>query len=677
MKRSFKKAIAFIVAMALIIPLFSNPAISVKADASDFVTNGYTICEYVGKDTKTTLPVIDKDITYAYLSDYDNLTNLEDLTLAEGYSDFSISSFNSLKKLTLPSSLTTIYIYGCNNLKEITIPANCTSVSIYNCDKLEKINFEKPIRSEEDLEFGYTSIFVSDCAGLKEVSIPNGFNYIDLAYCSNLETIKLEDGITNISVNVLPSLKSMTLPESVTSFAIYATPFTGIKSKSANFDIDGDGIYSDDALISFDTTKETVNVRKGTREIRYQNLSGGIVTTTINLPDSVERICDFAFSGATSLKNLNIPKNVLTIGAYAFEGTAIENLVIPASVRFVDESAFSYFKGNVTVDKDNKYLISYEKGLYTKDEFLDYTDIALIYYPSEETSIKFMPGITRIGTSALVNSSIKKLDLPDTVTSVYFELYNSKVESINIPASVNYMDSTILSAPNLKKFTVDPANEYYTSYKNCLYKKDMSCFIKAPTSLDKIEIYDGCLSASYYALDLISYDPVTDEYKKPTVTIPKSVLTMGYITCGKANIYVDSVAASVITAQNEEELYWSDIYGYDPEPSLIKYEFLDSAKDILSSIYVIDGVSVKKGKKTDITIDLPDGLTIVKKLSKKTNTEVTVKFSSSNKKIAKVNATTGKITGVKKGTCTINVKFTLNKGKKAVTKTFKVKVKVK
>ena len=114
----------------------------------------------------------------------------------------------------------------------------------------------------------------------------------------------------------------------------------------------------------------------------------------------------------------------------------------------------------------------------------------------------------------------------------------------------------------------------------------------------------------------------------------------------------------------------------------LNYELLDSNADLLDSIYVVDSVSLKKGKKTldaglEYGVSMPDGVIKVSKLTAGNNSECLVTFSSSNKKIAKVNKYTGEIKGVKKGTCTINVKCTISNGKKKSSKTFKIKVRVK
>ena len=70
--------------------------------------------------------------------------------------------------------------------------------------------------------------------------------------------------------------------------------------------------------------------------------AGATQLVDITLPTTVTKIGNGAFSGATNLKNVNL--NALTalesIGANAFEGTALTNVVLPASVTTIGNNVF-------------------------------------------------------------------------------------------------------------------------------------------------------------------------------------------------------------------------------------------------------------------------------------------------------------------------------------------------
>lgn len=58
------------------------------------------------------------------------------------------------------------------------------------------------------------------------------------------------------------------------------------------------------------------------------------------IPDSVTSIGDYAFTHCASLKTLVLPQKLVTIGAGAFNNTAITSLTIPASVEVINGNAF-------------------------------------------------------------------------------------------------------------------------------------------------------------------------------------------------------------------------------------------------------------------------------------------------------------------------------------------------
>ena len=92
-------------------------------------------------------------------------------------------------------------------------------------------------------------------------------------------------------------------------------------------------------------------------------------------------------------------------------------------------------------------------------------------------------------------------------------------------------------------------------------------------------------------------------------------------------------------------------------------------------------VSVKKGKSSQIKLNIPDTIVLTRTLSTddikdldKSVMAATVTYKSSNSKILKINSKTGKVIGKAKGSVTVTITVTLKNGKK---KTFKTKVVVK
>ena len=77
--------------------------------------------------------------------------------------------------------------------------------------------------------------------------------------------------------------------------------------------------------------------------------------TSVTLPDNATTIESRAFSGTTELKSIDLKNNVETISDYAFSGSGIKKLVFPGSLKKVEDRAFCKNKAltKLTIDSSN------------------------------------------------------------------------------------------------------------------------------------------------------------------------------------------------------------------------------------------------------------------------------------------------------------------------------------
>ena len=676
MKRSIKKFAAFVLALALAFQAvaFVSPykafadeePVVISAPVGTNAESGYTEEEL----EKLGFSYYGGSSLIGYFGEEADLV----VPSVPGVTYLSLSWNPEVKTLTIPEGIDDVYIGGLYNVEKIVFPSTLKWLEIDSCNELKSLDL--------------SSLNLNGC-------------YI--SYCDKLEDVKLNKA-QNVTLTDLPALKSINIPSNTSYFNIIGTSFDAIKidpNNVSDYKIKNGGLYrtentwDDDSrvkvLAGIDSSLSTINVESGTVIIDQLNLSGQYYKVdTINLPSSVEKINAYAFYGASGLKNINLPKNVISLGAYAFSGTGIESITIPASVTYINGDAFADYDGKVTLAKNTGVLRSYKDGIYVEEEWWGEKEYKLVYYPNDKTTIEFLEGTGDIGENVLKNCSIKELTLPEGLTSLYIDLSNAKsLTTLTLSSTVNYVNTYGLRyAPALMNIFVDENNKSFVSVDGCLYDKEMTTLYLAPTMKEEIRIPEGVLSLGYYAVHN-SYigdeydDP--DNYKEiqPTVYFPKSLENFEWygFSFGKAYVYADTQLAMYLDYMNSDyrEWYPDDQMYLD---SRYDYELLDSPKDLLNSIYVIDSVTVKKGKKTqDAAVNTgvitPYGVLAASKLIVGNNSECQVTFKSSNKKIAKVNKTTGEIKGVKKGTCTINVKCVINTGKKKYSKTFKIKVKVK
>lgn len=93
----------------------------------------------------------------------------------------------------------------------------------------------------------------------------------------------------------------------------------------------GDDIVS--AIGEYAFSPDAEHIREEQREIRKS-------ITKITLPDTIESIGEFTFSGCISLTHINIPKKLTEISDGMFQCTSLERIVIGGNVRKIGDGAF-------------------------------------------------------------------------------------------------------------------------------------------------------------------------------------------------------------------------------------------------------------------------------------------------------------------------------------------------
>ena len=265
----------------------------------------------------------------------------------------------------------------------------------------------------------------------------------------------------------------------------------------------------------YTTLPTTTKIRR--RAFYYNN-----VLAKVNFNKNLEVIDGDAFQATTELKNITFeaPARVKSIGTFAFQGSGLTELNIPASLQTVDWSAFGFSKLKKITVADGSQLQSINKEAFNgckdleeftfegsstlnkiqKDAFSGDDKLKSFVIPEKVTvlergafngasgletiTFKQPATMTIIGEGAFQGAqALKKIELPSTVTTISKDAFNtcSSLTEIVVPASVTSIDPTgFQECAKLEKFKVDKNNNVYSSVDGFLLSKDKTILKSFP-----------------------------------------------------------------------------------------------------------------------------------------------------------------------------------------------------
>lgn len=422
--------------------------------------------------------------------------------------------------------------------------------------------------------------------------------------------------------------------------------------------------------------------------------------TDFNLPSTVTYIGVGAFGGCSSLETLHIPAGLTSNLRAALSGYTEDEIKICYS-----QSAFPN-AGNVTIDENNPVYSIYNGGLYTG------TTLELQLDPSM-TTVEVKDGTTYISEGAFFemsnrnsrtdpfNSLWETIVLPDTVTAIGEAAFRgSTIKNINLPESITEIGPhAFLSCENLEKISIP---EGITELPSRTVSANVSGVFQGCTSLQEVvlpsslqsiddRLFQGCTSLTSVVIpegvQSIGDESFADCTSLTTVTIPDGVVSIGeeaFADCKNIELVVipSSVtevgdwafAASLVDGATvimqgttppsfgNDEIFvenTGDIIFIVPTGSEAAYAEVDELSSYMKdaegnvvqnqdySLTLPDTVSIcpEKSVQLEMVYELPDGANLT--------------FTSSNPAIATVDEQ-GNVTGVADGEATITASITLN-----------------
>ena len=499
---------------------------------------------------------------------FKNNTNLTEIEINEGVTnipDYAFSGCNNVAVLTIPSTVEKIgnYIFSYDS-KLATINYKAvkayTDNSFSNTKSLTTVNFYDGVKYIDYYAF-------QEISSLENITFPESIEYIGenafygtkwasnyytnattgISYIGKVAYLFKNPETDNLSITVKNGTKSLyaglfagadnivdvTLPDSVT--VIGASVFdgcTGMSNITLSDSLETiersafcecyalseitipDSVTYIDSNVFMDCT----NLEEVTLSNSLEYLGGGAFSNSgiveIVIPAALKTIDAYAFENCDSLKKVTFSSTskleTIETGLFLFCYNLTE-VVIPDSVRFINESAFSDSGlQSVTIGKNVEIIGNYAFGFC--DELTDVTFSEnnklksignCAFTDCDNLSEIVVPeGVEFIGSNAFsYNYELVDISLPSTLTSIGESAFYSctSLESIEIPSSVTELSAFIFSF--CSKLSNVKLNEGTSSIQ---YAAFGGC-----TNLNTITIPNSIKSIDFWAFD---YDMVIKGY---------------------------------------------------------------------------------------------------------------------------------------------------------------------
>ena len=276
------------------------------------------------------------------------------ITLPEGLTTIGAQSFygcSELEEVVLPSTVTTFgtttttgtitqTFYNCSSLKSISLPEGLTIIGgnmFYRCSALESVNIPSTVKEIDSNAF-------NGCSSLKNIDLSNVEVVDSSAFsgCTSLTSVDLTNVTTlgSSAFNGCSAIADITLGEKLTSIGSSAFNGTAITEITIPRSVTALPGNVNTTLVSSSIFANCVNLE------------------TVILHDGITAIGTNTFSGCTALKTVKyvtasgeligedgvatLNEGLLILGYGAFNGTAIESVIVPSTLTDIGHSSSSY-----------------------------------------------------------------------------------------------------------------------------------------------------------------------------------------------------------------------------------------------------------------------------------------------------------------------------------------------
>lgn len=422
-----KRLLSILLAAALLIGLV--PTLLLPAAAAGYTSGDFTyelnddgsaiITRYSGSAAALTIPSSLDGHTVKQIGSYafGKNTTLTSVSIPETVTELEYSAF-----------------MDCTSLTAVTIPSGLTKAgSLSNgafsgCSALTTVQFGSGLTSIPEALFEST--------GLKTITLPESVTSIGMwafADCAKLEQVSFPASLTSIdgcAFENCTALTAVTLPKRLTELGndvfenCSALKSVWIPKSLTNINGFGDGCFAGCTALT-DITFET-----GITKIADHQFDGSPIKS-ITIPGTVTTVGMSAFSDCANLTAIDLPTSVTQIDAYAFSSTGLTAVTLPKHLRKLGLSAFS----GCTALKSVFIPLSLQTA---SNPFRNCTAL---------TDVTFEDGRTELPDTLLEDSGIRQFTVPQTVTKIGYSAFDgcTQLTAITLPAGLRELGSGAFS----------------------------------------------------------------------------------------------------------------------------------------------------------------------------------------------------------------------------------------
>ena len=383
--------------------------------------------------------------------------------------------YSKLQSIVLPDNLnfttTNYYVfYFCYDLKSVTLGAKVKYVPanlVNGCYSLEEIHFQEGVETINNLYSFWNTMPQLPSNKVTSVTIPSTVKTLAdgaFAYFENLQNVTFAAG---------SQLESMGKGCFINCFDL------------ENINVPGTVLTLGEQAFRHCYSLQSVNLSATGITTIYQNSfenTGSLAV--LNLPNNLETIGDYAFKG-TGVVDLSIPATVLSIGQSAFENaTAMKTLIFAADSMLEElgsvESYTNVFKNTVSLETVvlPNFLKTIGNGTFENSGVsevvmadssatgeLQQLGAYAFANCANLTDFAHLGKVTTIGEAAFMNctalTSAPVSDRLDYLGEMAFA-FCDQLANVRIPASVTELGGNPFAGMQASQITLDPDNTFFT-----------------------------------------------------------------------------------------------------------------------------------------------------------------------------------------------------------------------